>query len=75
MSDKQIVKPEQKGGFLQGVPIPVTGPTSTEGCCGGPTDHGSDGCCGESTGAGGDCCGETVSATNTSTNSSRSCCG
>ena len=72
MSDKPIDKPKQKGGFIQGLPIPVAQPTNTGGYCGGSTDNGPGGCCGESTGAGG-CCGETVSDTNTGTNSS--CCG
>jgi hypothetical protein len=75
MSDKRFDKPKQKGGFIQGLPIPVAQPTKTGGCCGGGPDDGPGGCCGESTGAGGGCCGETVSATNSSTNSSDSCCG
>lgn len=75
MSDKQNDKQKQKGGFIQGVPVPVAGPTNTGGCCGGATDKSPGGCCGESTGTGGACCEETVSDTNSSTNSSGACCG
>ena len=75
MSDKQIDKPKQKGGFVQGLPVPVSRPTKTGGCCGEGTDSGPGACCGESTSTGGACCGETVSDTNTGTNSSSSCCG
>jgi hypothetical protein len=72
MSDKQIVKPEQKGGFIQGVRVPVSKPANSGACCGGSTDSG---CCGESSSTGSGCCGETVSDTNTNADSSCSCCG
>jgi hypothetical protein len=72
MNDKPIIKPEQKGGFIQGLPIPIAQPTNTGGCCGGSTDSGTGGCCGGSSSGGGGCCGESASDVNISTNSS--CC-
>jgi hypothetical protein len=70
MNDKQTVKSTQKGGFIQGLPVPVAQPTNTGGCCG--TSSGTGDCCEESSSGGGGCCGESASDINTSTSS---CCG
>lgn len=78
MSDKQIDKMKQKGGFLQGLSIPIAQPTTTVGCCGGST---SSSCCGESSGGNGDCCGESAggccgeSASATNISNKSTCCG
>jgi len=70
MNDKQIDRSKQKGGFIQGLPIPIAQPTNTGGSCG-ESSSGSGDCCGVSSSGG--CCGESVTGTKVSTNSS--CCG
>ena len=78
MSEELNIKSKKKGGFIEGLPVPVAQPTNTGGCCGGAT-HSSEGdCCGGSSGGNGTCCGGTTSgepASNTSNTANSSCCG
>ncbi len=78
MSEKSNVEPKQKGGFVQGLPVPIAQPTATGDCCGSPTNGSDGGCCGGSSDGTGGCCGEAAgreSASKTSTGTDSSCCG